>query len=538
MTQPFAVPGAPDHELSRSPASAAVGRLAAASGLGMFHFEHRVRLPLPEEWLPADRPDLAGAETWRAGVLPEAKYQSFRHDLLLGSFHPGHRAKWTGHELCHGLVGFAWRPDASRLFHALAARLAEVLPVALWYFLDEAGLRRCPEHTGGGPLFGTFCPACEEAAARGPVEGDPEAERWLREGRAFVDRELAAVQRSVRLGRPVSHRLATLDLASDGLAYAAAHGDRLDSPAFRRFVETFFTPGQGLHDSLDALEARVLEVCDALCGVGEAAQLAGGRWRWITQDVGWRLLQVHAETEGEAAAELERMVDRLAHEPSEATVGEVVAGYAALFDEWVLPDPEDVFAVGYDLPGGVGRSVRQVAEGIPTACPRTWEALGSDVLDVAADFVRVEEPARRPLGRRFAAYLEATRPGPEADLARYEAAVAHAAPADATASTLGASEARDDLRRLADGVELLTVGHDVGVERPAPLDKPLELALARGVDGDVRVAEVSPEAAAALRRLRAGPVDRGALGVGSDEVAALEGLGFVVPVAWGLGGGA
>ena len=146
------VEGAPAHELLRSPASQAVGRLAMQSNLLLSHFEHRVELALPEEWLPTDRPDLGETPVWQNGVLPEAKYQAFRHDRISGSFHPSHRAKWTGHELCHGLVGFAWKPSASRFFHALASRLAEVLPVALWYFLDEANLRRCPSHQGGAAL--------------------------------------------------------------------------------------------------------------------------------------------------------------------------------------------------------------------------------------------------------------------------------------------------------------------------------------------------------------------------------------------------
>ena len=132
--------GAPLHEYTRSPAAMAVARLAARDGLFAFHFEHRHHLELPEEWSDDDPVE------WRGGTLPERKYQSFQHELAIASFHPSHRAKWGTHELCHGLVGFAWRPDATPLFHATAARLAELLPVALWYFFDEALLTRCPDH--------------------------------------------------------------------------------------------------------------------------------------------------------------------------------------------------------------------------------------------------------------------------------------------------------------------------------------------------------------------------------------------------------
>ena len=217
----FEIPGAPEAELDRSPAARRVGTLAAASGLRLAHWEHRVQLEQPEGWQPVNRPDLGQPSTWVDGVLPETKFRTFRLDRRIGSFNPSHRAKWTAHELLHGLVGFGWRPDGTALFHATAARLSEVLPVALWYFFDEAGLARCDRHTGQGPLFGTFCPACERAAQQGPAAGtDPEL---VEQGRAFVQRELDACDKSARTGRVWPNRWATIDLSSDGLAYAASH---------------------------------------------------------------------------------------------------------------------------------------------------------------------------------------------------------------------------------------------------------------------------------------------------------------------------
>jgi hypothetical protein len=134
-----------------------------------------------------------------------------------------------------------------------AARLAEALPVTLWYFLDEDGLARCPDHDG--PLFDAYCERCEAAHAGGPGPRRPE---WIERGQAFLTRELAAVRRSAREGRMVPNRYATLDLGSDGLAYAASHRARLESPEFERWVELFCPPGSGHHASLEALEARVL----------------------------------------------------------------------------------------------------------------------------------------------------------------------------------------------------------------------------------------------------------------------------------------
>ncbi len=504
---------APEHELSRSPAARLVGDLAERSGLFLTHFEHRLHLEGPEQWLAQNRPDLWGTPEWRGGRLVEHKYSHFRYDQPLGSFHPGHRAKWTTHELLHGLIGFAWRPNATSFFNALAARLSEVLPVTLYYFYDEAGLRRCRAHRGGGPLFGHFCAPCEAAASRvGPVELDP---RWYREGRAFLKRELAAVARSRRLGRLIENRYFKLDLASDGLAYACAHGPRLGSETMTRFIERFHEgPATGAHESLDALEARVLEVADALEEEGEATPLKGSPERWMAMDVAWRLLLVLEECEGEAATELDRLVERLA----EGDLHGVVGDYAALTEEFFLPAAEDLLAVGYPLLGGLGASVSQCAEGIQQVCPATAGLLGEDFEPQVRAFLAQDAAKRSPIARRFAAWLS----GSAGDLCAYEAAVAHTAPPDAETDVLGAGEG---LRPVA-GLELLRVGCDVlalargGVAE----DGSRCLAIRRTSGGDVVVAEVSAGAADYLE----------GVGTALDETerASLRELGLLVPERW------
>ena len=60
-----------------------------------------------------------------------------------------------------------------------------------------------------------------------------------------------------------------------------------------------------------------------------------------------------------------------------------------------LPGTEDVFAVGYDLPGGYGRSVPLVVEGIQSACPATAELLGRRRADLVKGFVDQDAPQRR-----------------------------------------------------------------------------------------------------------------------------------------------
>ena len=155
--------------------------------------------PAPRNW--GEDPGEGAGGDGSAASLPEPKYQAFRHDLLVASFHPGHRAKWTAHELCHALVGFAFRPGAPVLFHALGAWLAEFLPVALWYFFDEAGLQEVPRHQARAALSGALR-RVRVGRAAGPDDASRQAAKFIREGEAFVKRELAAITRSTRRASP------------------------------------------------------------------------------------------------------------------------------------------------------------------------------------------------------------------------------------------------------------------------------------------------------------------------------------------------
>ena len=447
------VPGGPRIDFSRSPAAARVGELAAENGLFLFHFEHRVALDLPYAWVEAGRDEDARPPEWIDGVLPERKYQSYRHDLMIGSFHPGHRGKWTTHELCHGLVGFAWRPDATPFFHATAGRLAELLPVALWYFFDEFRLQRCREHQGGGALFQTFCGRCEAAAAEGPREWD--AERWIRGGIGYFQKEIDRIDASLREGRPIANRWFQIDLSSDGVAYARGHARRLSSDAMRRFAEQFLVPGGGYFDAIGDLRDRAIEVArgillgDPVRPWAENPEVA--RDRWIVQDVAWRLLQIRSETAGEAAIALDRLIDRLAVTGS---VSQALSEYATLHAEVFLPAPAVAFAVGYDLAPDRGRGAVQIREGLQSVCPLTVEAFEDAGVDPVTGFVASDVAARVPLAERWARWLD--REHPEvSDLARYELAL-RTAGSDGVGTALGPRGA-DDRVRLAEGARILTV---------------------------------------------------------------------------------
>lgn len=556
-------PGLPPREFRRSPAAATVGRLAKDAGLRCFHFEHRVHLPLPEAWMPAHDPSLAEPPEWDAGILPERKYQSFRHDLAIGSFHPHHRAKWSTHELTHGLVGFAWRADANPLFHAIAGQLAELLPVVLWYHLDEVFLRRCPEHLGGGALFRTFCPDCEAVAIADPDL--PGAAEQIRAALRYLDRELAAVSRARRLGRPVSHRYATLDLSSDGVAYANAHGARLASPAFARWIEQFAVAEGGYSPDLDALEARVVAVAKGLLGAADPAPLAPtaahGQLRWTLQDLGWRLLQIRSETDGDAASGLDRIVDALASLVGPTTRpaaldAQVVRGlqraadaYGELCERFDLPHPGDVFALGYPYPCSAPDPVPQLVDGVKSCCPLLTDAAEDGLYDLVSAFATTDPNRRSHLARRVADWTAATGGRALASLTRWEAEVATLPRA---AASLPHGPAAPGPWRLTEGFTAVVFDHDVlrlaeridaGEVRLDDRDlvtfdgRPIErevqaLVLGREPTGEVLLLDVDPVTA---RILASGPFAPDALH--DDELQALAELGAVRPVAWALTSG-
>lgn len=396
MNAAIATLAPPSGELSRSPAAQWVGEEAARLGLLVSQFEAWEPPPTPAHWLPQGRPDLTVAPRWQRGVLVEGKYQAHTHDSRIASYHPGYRAKWMAHEYLHGIVGFAWHPEGSDFFHALAAWQAEILPVAVWYFHDEHGLKRCPEHQGGGPLFRVFCAECEAVAGAGPqAASNDDRSRWYEAGRAFVEAQLAGVRASVKAGDFQARPWASLDLASDGTAYAQAQSGRLESEAFRRFMDLFPPPA----DSLEAFDARIRQVLDAL-EQGEALTEPVIDWR--ARDLCWRLLSLWSDCEGEVR---EPILD-LAQQQAQGFVHfeTVLDAYRQLHEDWYLPEAETLFAVGYPLGiDGLGRSIARLRAGLASVCPLTLERADSSLIGAFASQDHLE---RSPLVQRFQRFLE------------------------------------------------------------------------------------------------------------------------------------
>jgi hypothetical protein len=537
-------------ELQRSPSAQIVGKLAEDSGLFLTHFEHRHHLSPPPSWLPTDRPDLAGELSWQGGILKEHKYQHFRYDQPLGSLHPGHRAKWTAHELCHGLAGFTWRSDMTPLAHTLSARLSEVLPVALWYFFDEVQLRRCPLHYLQGALFQDHCVYCEQVAQHGPRLPEPEDEKAIHEGIKFVKAEFAMIAKSKRFGRPLPNRYATLDLNSDALAYVAQNLRRMEDPVFRMFIELFHGHHTGMWADLDELEGRVWGLCEALSGGLPANPLPAGRAHWIAQDLGWRLLLVSTQCEdAEAIDRLESLAEGLARNPEDLQA--VFDGYQDLHESFFLPDPENMFAVGYPLPSSKGKlpwgsDYAQLFHGIDSACPSLAKALGKEGLsEQISGFAEwdLEHPRRLPIGKRFARFLVETASGPLADLASYEAAIQHPDPPDPWSASLSWSSPEGELVRIAQGVEILKMSVEVDTLIKALEDEDEErdiperehwMLICNQPGGVRRIIEISDQSAHALTLLSENPVERRLLNLDDEDWEMLTDVGAITPCSWHL----
>lgn len=538
----------PAEELHRSPAAQVVTRLAAASGLFLRHFEHRHHLTFPPQWIPRDRPDLSGETLWKNGELKEHKFLHFRYDQPLGSFHPSHRAKWTTHELCHGLVGFAWRPDMTPFAHLLVARLAELLPVALWYFFDEVQLRRCQPHYLQGALFQEHCVYCEDLARQGPRLPEAEDELFRRDGLKFIRDELAMISRSKRFGRPLPHRFATLDLNSDGMAYVAQQRLRMEDPVFRLFTELFHGPHTGMWADLEELEGRVWGLSEALSGGLPANPLSAGREHWIAQDIGWRLLALSAHCEDpEAIDRLRTLAEDLSRSPAE--LAPILQGYQELHEAFFIPEVDEFFAVGYPLSieGSdqvFGSDYVQLYRGVDDACPSLAKALGEEGLSEQIEAFAswdLERPQRLPIGRRFSQFLKETAEGPLAELAMYEAAIQHPDPPDPWAASLGWSFPEDELVRRSQGVEVLHLQLEIsqmiealeqGDVNQEISERPHHLLISNLPGGVRHLAEISEQSANALELLREGPLERSLLNLSDEDWDILVDASAITPCSW------
>ena len=529
-----------EHELKRSTCGAKVAELARASQLFFSHFEHRYHMPLPDAWCPPGHEGLSARPHWSAGHLVEHKYSHFRYDNPIASYHPSHDEKWATHELCHALVGFAWQPNASPLFHSISARLSELLPVALWYFFDEIDIRRCPQHAAGGDLFGQSCAACQQAAKLGPLNA-PRLD-FKAEGKRFVEREMAAIAKTRRTGIPYGHRYATLDLNNDALTWTLANRARLESEEFAWFRTLFLGPEQAAFDNLDAMEYRVFEVMNGILDEGECRPLSGTKALWTAQDLAWRLMVVSMDCEGECQDRLRTLVQDLASEPSRKQVLSVAATYAEMTTEWYLPEPDDVLALGYDYGHEQARHREQISDGLEAILPNTTALLGDASEPVIDIFLNGDQLTRQPLARRFSDFLAREAPGLTAEMARYETAFVHPRTASVIHDALFESDVTATQKwRVAEETELMKFTFDLtkvirNIEDSHDNEpiRPHSLALKRSADGELDILEMDAGALDVLQSIDSTGATLDTIALPAAIIETLCRLGFLVPIRYPL----
>jgi hypothetical protein len=369
--------GLPLGEVVASPFALRAVALAAADGATCRLHELRVPIPWPAEWQAEEAVAEEGHGAWDRGVLVTGKYQSFMQDEPLATFNPVHMAKWGPHELLHRAAGFFWRSGMSRWELYLGARLNELVPVVHWYGLDEvARLERegfdrdrdqmAPEALPERALWLREAePALRERARR--------AARFLREGLAHFERELAALDLEIERGRPVSVPHPFLDASSDAIAYVVGHFKRLTSPVTEALVTGMLTAGREYEVSISAYRARVEALFDELLfGALEwspGAARARGQARQL-----WDFFQRAAlcgEPYFDAVAPWLKEA-RAAYEGARAGAAPDLSGWATRI-EHELDDPDPV-AVG-DLAWVPDRGLRQLLDGLESVTPATTRLL-------------------------------------------------------------------------------------------------------------------------------------------------------------------
>jgi hypothetical protein len=224
----------------------------------------------------------------------------------------------------------------------------------------------------------------------------------------------------------------------------------------------------------------------------------------------------------------------------------VIKLYQSLHEEFFIPEPEEVFALGYPLEGGWGSDVKQLTRGVASACPTLELALGAEGLHEQVEGFAVWDlahPTRAPISRRFARYLQETGAGALSDLARYEAAINDPEPPDPWAACLAWHDAEGALVRRAQGVEVLSLSVDIGEltealqgedEEREISERPHHLLIVHKAGGTRELSEVSAEAARALSMLNDGPREGHLLGLQPSEYEALKEIGAITPCAWAL----
>ena len=110
----------------------------------------------------------------------------------------------------------------------------------------------------------------------------------------------------------------------------------------------------------------------------------------------------------------------------------------------------------------------------------------------------------------------------------------HVASADIEAVSLGADDARCAGMRVVEGLEIVSVSHDVLTDQLTPQDGPSFYLVWGSPDGDANLVEVREEVVNLLVALARQPGEPELDGLDAEEIQGLRELGVLVPTAWDL----
>ena len=257
-------------EVVASPFAIRAVAMAVAVGSSTAHHELRVAVPWPDRFATQDAVATDAHGYWDAGTLQAGKYRGFTQDEPFAVFNPNHMSKWGPHELMHRACGFVWRRDLTRWEAYLGARLNELLPVVLWYGLDEVarlnrdGFDRDFEAKNREARLEDCLWLTEtDDALRVRIE---RGVKHFREGVAHFDRELTAIDAELEIGRPVRAPHPFLDSSSDAIAYVVGHLARLRDPMVTAMMETVLVEGRDFTGSVLAYREEILDTFERLVG--------------------------------------------------------------------------------------------------------------------------------------------------------------------------------------------------------------------------------------------------------------------------------
>ncbi len=386
--------GADPRDYHRSTVAKRIFSLAGDNQLIFAHYEYRWPIPVPESWISERDRHSQGEVHWKNGVLSELKYQSFRHDSVVCNFHPGQSSKWGAHELCHKLVGYAWKKDGDLLFHTLAAWAAEVLPVTVYYFWDEIDCQKCSSHKDFSISPMTFCAACERFSNTTPNK----RQDLVRAGWNFLNTQLQAIEASMKSNRLVTAPFMGLDLADDAYYYSLSQYPRMNSVTYQEYME-HMVPPQIYCSTIETFLQRIRLVAKAIMEEIPLSNYGLTRMDWMSLDVGFRALELSENMEETLQPQF---LDHLSTYMTTKDISGFAAAYAELSEEFHLPTVEEFFGVGYNLHPNYGYHHQQVKDGIESLIPISMQQL-SDV--EIQNFLQQDTSHRDFLGFRLQKYF-------------------------------------------------------------------------------------------------------------------------------------